>query len=73
VQRLYDSRWPGRIAVGKCRYVKDPEGSIFSWYDCQLAVRCRRSVVFDVPRADVFSPTDYDPLLPENARPRYER
>ena len=33
VQRMHDRRWPGRIVVGS-RYVDDPEGSIFSWYDC---------------------------------------
>jgi hypothetical protein len=65
VQLAYDRRWPGRIVVGKCRYVRDPEGSIFSWYDCELAVRCSRSVIFDVSRADSLDPLDYDPQLPE--------
>lgn len=64
VQRMYDRRWPGRIVVGKCRYVDDPEGSIFSWYDCELAVRCPRRVTFDVPRADSLNPLDYDPAPP---------
>jgi hypothetical protein len=69
VQRVYDRRWPGRVIVESCAYVEDPEGSIFDTYECQIGIRCRRTEVFSVPRADSMNPLDYDPLLPEGVRP----
>jgi hypothetical protein len=73
VQRMYDSRWPGRVRVEKCTYVKDPEGSIFDMYECRIAVRCRRALLFSVPRADAFVRSDSDPVPPGAGLPRCER
>jgi hypothetical protein len=74
VQRFYDKRAPGRYMVKTCVYVKDPEGSEFDRFDCEVArlVPClqpgtslspgRLTHPFSVPRAGEGGTYDFDPM-----------
>lgn len=70
VQRAYDKRWPGRVNVDGCSYYRDPEGSIFDWYDCRISIRCKPLIRFSVPRASDGGRSNYDVLLPEGTSRR---
>ena len=69
VQRYYDAHWPDRFNVESCEYVEASDQSVFDLYDCNVSAACPK-MLFSVPRADTFAPSDRDAVPPSKARPR---